>query len=134
MKKSITTIALLSFTMAGMAQTNTPVPVVPVKPEVKQSVKVPEKPIYLGIPNTKMVSVTITVPAYLLGDFSVVAQSGEDAINNSPQISALQATMYKKNYHAAIDSLNSKWNAYIAADQARWAADTGKVKSITKKQ
>lgn len=79
---------------------------------------------YPGVPNATPVTITITLPAAIWGDFATVAQVGPDAVDNSDQISAQRAKLFKLNYKAALDSLNAHWGAYMQADQKRWATDT----------
>lgn len=82
---------------------------------------------YPGVPAEKIITLQISVPAGQLGNFSFVnGAGGEEAIGYSQNISALQATLMKKDYKSIIDSVNKKWGNYMQADMLRWAADTAK--------
>lgn len=120
MKKIILTIAILGSTLALSAQTKADTTKKPKPPVVQPKT-------YPGIPNMTPVTITLTLPAYLLGDFGIVEQVGSNNLDYSDRITAKQATIYKANHKTVIDSLTSKWQQYVDKDMKRWASDTGKV-------
>ncbi|MGZ3753572.1 MAG: hypothetical protein ACXVAY_01355 [Mucilaginibacter sp.] len=149
MKKSILIAALIAFFSASFAQTHINnidhANVVNIgtkdsaqtkakKDTGKAVVKVPVQPkTYPGIAADKMVTLSITLPAGIIGDYATVESVGEDGVNYSDNISAKQATFFKKNHKTVRDSVAAKWYAHVKQDAAKWAADTvSKVKPIKK--
>lgn len=130
MKKAILILALIGLSLSVMAQTVKKDTAK--KPVVQTQTPAATEPKYPGVPLYKRVTLTITLPVYMLDDFAMVNQVGQAGIDNSDQITAQRRTFYVNNHKAVLDTLTAKWNAFLLKDQTRWLDSVKRAKTVKK--
>lgn len=122
MKQLIITALFLCSIGTAIAQTTTPATPPPAKPaEAKPEFK-PD----FNKPAT--IEVKLSLPGGVINDYIVYKQNGHDAIFNSTQITAAQASQFERNYNLVADSINAhiakNFQSYIDAQKVKFTADT----------
>ena len=119
MKHLITIALFLCSIGTAFAQGTPPSQSKPVetKPEFKPDLNKPAT-----------IEIKLSLPGAALNDYLVYKQNGHDAIFNSTQISAAQATQLEKNFNLVTDSINASigktFQSYISLQKAKFTADT----------